>query len=109
MSPRTQEAYRAAVAGVAKPSQHRPDTCSVPPGEGSSRSRIEPRQLAPNRVRVAVVGLRFFSTGTLKRPAFALPLPKGVTKLPAVLSRQEVAQLLATTATVRDRARLRTT
>jgi len=41
---------------------------------------IEPRHLAPNSVRVAVCGLRFFSTVILKRPAFALPLPKGAKK-----------------------------
>ena len=56
-------------------------------------------------MRVAVCGLRFFSTVTLKRPAFALLLPKGVKKLPAVLSREEVARLLASTATLRGRGR----
>lgn len=109
MSPRTQEAYLAAVAGLAKHYQHRPDTFSVQQIEGYIRYLIEQRQLAPNSVRVAVFGLRFFYTVTLKRPAFALPLPKGVTKLPEVLSRQEVAQLLAHTATVRERALLMTT
>jgi len=109
MSPRTQEAYLAAVKGLAQHYRQRPDTLSAQQVEGYVRHLIEQRHLAPNSVRVAVFGLRFFYTVTLKRSAFTLPLPKGVTKLPAVLSRQEVAQLLATTATVRDRARLRTT
>ena len=67
---------------------------------------IETRQLAPNRVRGAVFGLRFFSTVTLQRPACARPLPKGVKKLPEVLSREEVGRRLSSTATVRERARL---
>src|SRR5262249_58238320 len=46
---------------------------------------------------------------TLKRPAFALPLPKGVKKLPEVLSRAEVGRLLSSTATLRERALLMTT
>jgi len=65
--------------------------------------------LAPSSVRVAVFGLRFFYTVTLKRPAVALPLPKGVKKLPEVLSREEVARLLASTATLRERALLMAT
>jgi len=109
MSPRTQEAYLAAVTGLAKHYRQRPDTLSVQQVEDYIRYLIEHRHLAPNSVRVAVFGLRFFNTVTLKRPAFALPLPKGVKKLPAVLSREEVARLLASTATLRERALLMTT
>ena len=65
--------------------------------------------MAPNSVRVAVFGLRFFYTVTLKRPAFALPLPKGGKKLPEVLSHEEVVRLLASTTTLRERALLMTT
>lgn len=71
------------------------------------RYLIEPRHLAPTRVRGAVFGLRFFSTVPRKRPAFALPLPTGVKKLPAGLSRAEVGRLLARPPTLRERARLR--
>lgn len=109
MSPRTQEAYLAAVAGLAKHYHQRPDILSAQPGEGYVRYWIEQRQLAPNRVRVAVCGLRVFSTVTLQRPAFALPLPKRGQKLPEVLSRAEVARRLASTATLRERALLRAT
>ncbi len=104
MSPRTQEAYLAAVKGVAQHDRQRPDTLSAPQVEGYVRHLSEPRHLAPNSVRVAVCGVRFFSTVTLKRPAFALPLPKGVTKLPAVVSREEGGRLLSRTATLRERA-----
>lgn len=109
MSPRTQEAYLAAVAGLAKHYHQRPDILSAQQVEGYVRYLIEQRQLAPNSVRVAVCGLRFFYTVTLKRPAFALPLPKGGKKLPEVLSREEVARLLASTATLRERALLMAT
>jgi site-specific recombinase XerD len=106
MSPRTQEAYLAAVAGLAQHYHQRPDILSAQQVEGYVRYLIEQRQLAPNSVRVAVFGLRFFYTVTLKRPAFALPLPQGGKKLPEVLSREEVARLLASTATLRERALL---
>ena len=107
MSPRTQEAYLAAVKGLAQHYHQRPDTLSAQQVEGYVRYLIEQRQLAPNSVRVAVVGLRFFYTVTLHRQPFTLPLPKGVKKLPAVLSREEVARILASTATLRERALLR--
>ena len=109
MSPRTQEAYLAAVTGLAKHYRQRPDTLSAQQVEDYIRYLIEQRHLAPNSVRVAVFGWRFFYTVTLKRPAFALPLPKVVKKLPAVLSREEVARLLASTATLREQALLMTT
>jgi integrase/recombinase XerD len=46
---------------------------------------------------------------TLKRPTFALPLPKGAKRLPQVRSREEGARLLANTPTLRERALLMTT
>jgi integrase/recombinase XerD len=109
MSPRTQEAYLAAVAGLAKHYHHRPDALSAQQVEGYIRHLIEQRHLAPNSVRIAVCGLRFFYTVTLHRQPFTLPLPKGVKKLPEVLSRAEVTRLLASTTTLRERALLMTT
>jgi site-specific recombinase XerD len=109
MSPRTHEAYLAAVKGLAQHYRQRPDTLSVQQVEGYIRHLIEQRHLAPNSVRVAVFGLRFFYTVTLHRQPFTLPLPKGVKKLPEVLSREEVARLLASTATIRERALLMAT
>ena len=109
MSPRTQEAYLAAVKGLAQYYHQPPDTLSAQQVEGYVRHLIEQRHLAPNSVRVAVFGLRFFYMVTLKRPAFTLPLPKGVKKLPEVLSGEEVGRLLASTVTLRERALLMTT
>jgi integrase/recombinase XerD len=109
MSPRTQEAYLAAVKGLAPHYRQRPDTLGAQQVEDYVRHLIEQRHLAPNSVRVAVFGLRFFYTITLHRQPFTLPLPKGVKKLPEVLSREEVARLLASTITLRERALLMTT
>ena len=109
MSPRTQEAYLAAVRGLAQYSHHRPDTLSEPQIHAYVRSLLEPRHLAPSRVRVAVMGRRFFSTQTLQRPFSTLPLPKRAKTLPAGLGREEVARLLANTTTVRERALLMAT
>lgn len=109
MSLRTQEAYLAAVAGLAKHYQQRPDALSPQQVEGYIRYLIEQRRLAPNSVRIAVFGLRFFYTVTLHRQPFTLPLPKGVKKLPEVLSREEVTRLLASATTLRERAVLMTT
>src|SRR6266487_4309293 len=109
LSPRTQEAYLAAVRGLVQHYRQRPDALSAQQVEGYVRHLIEQRHLAPNSVRIAVFGLRFFYTVTLHRQPFTLPLPKGVKKLPEVLSCEEVARLLASTATLRERALLMTT
>ena len=58
---------------------------------------------------MTVMGLRFFSTHTLPRSFANLPLPKRTKTLPVVFSREEVARLLANTATLRERALLMTT
>jgi site-specific recombinase XerD len=60
-------------------------------------------------VRVAVMGLRFFYTQTVQQTWTNLPLPKRTKTLPEVLSREEVARLLANTMTVRERALLMAT
>ncbi|MBI3301253.1 MAG: site-specific integrase [Deltaproteobacteria bacterium] len=108
MSPRTQEAYLAAVKGLAQYYPQRPDTLGEAQIQAYVRSLIEQRHLAPSSVRVAVMGLRFFYTQTLQRQFSTLPLPKRTKTLPVVLSRDEVARLLARTATLRERALLMT-
>lgn len=109
MSPRTQKSYLAAVRGLAKYYHQRPDTLSEEQLHAYLRALIEQRHWAPSSVRVTVMGLRFFYTQTLQRPFASLPLPKRAKTLPVVLSREEVARILANTATVRERALLMTT
>jgi site-specific recombinase XerD len=109
MALRTQEAYLAAVKGLAQHYHQRPDTLSEEQLHAYVRHLIEQRHLAPSSVRVAVMGLRFFYTNALQRPFANLPLPKRTKTLPVVFSREEVARLLASTATLRERALLMTT
>ncbi len=109
MSLRTQQSYLAAVQGLAKYYHQRPDTLSEEQVQAYVRRLIAQRHLAPSSVRVAVMGLRFFYTQTLQRPCSSLSLPKRAQTLPAVLSREEVTRLLASTTTLRERALLMTT
>ena len=109
MAPRTQEAYLAAVQGLAKYYHQRPDTLSEAQLQTYIRSLIEERQLSASSVRFVVMGVRFLYTQTLHRPWPNVPLPKRTKTLPEVLSREEVARLLASTTTVRQRALLMTT
>jgi len=109
MSPRTQQSYLAAVRGLAKYYHQQPDTLSETQVQSYVRYLIEQRRLAPSSVRVAVMGLRFFYTQTLHCPWTNLPLPKRTKTLPEVLSREEVARLLASTTTGRERALLMAT
>ncbi len=109
MAPRTQEAYLTAVQGIAKYYHQRPDTLSEAQLQTYIRFLIEERHLSASSVRVAIMGIRFFYTQTLRRPWPNVPLPKRTKTLPEVLSREEVARLLASTTTVRQRALLMTT
>ena len=109
MSPRTQQAYLAAVKGLAQYYHQRPDLLGEEQIHAYVCYLIEQRHLASSSVRVAVMGLRFFYAQTLQRPFSSLPLPKRAKTLPVVLSREEVARILASTATLRERALLMTT
>jgi site-specific recombinase XerD len=109
MAPRTQGAYLAAVQGLATYYHQRPDTVSAAQLQAYVHYLLTERQLAPNSVRVAMMGLRFFYTQILHRPWPMLPLPKRTKTLPEVLSREEVARVLASAPTVRTRTLLMTT
>jgi integrase/recombinase XerD len=109
MAPRTQEAYLAAVRGLATYYHQRPDTLREAQLQRYMRSLLDERHLSASSVRVVIMGVRFFYTQTLRRPWPNVPLPKRTKTLPEVLSREEVARLLASTTTVRQRAVLRTT
>src|SRR5215510_7564713 len=108
-SPRTQQAYLAAVKGLAQYYHQRPDLLGEEQIQAYVCYLIEQRHLAPSSVRVAVMGLRFFYTHTLQRSFAHLPLPKRAKTLPVVFSREEVVRLLASTASLRERALLMTT
>ena len=110
-SPRTREAYLHAVAALAHYYHRPPDQLSAREVQQYLLHLIEERHLAWSSCRVAVAGLRFFYEITLgrARAAFPVPLPKGAQKLPEILSREEVARLLASVATLKHRVLLMTT
>jgi len=109
-SERTRESYLHAVAALTRYYRRAPDQLTDREVQQYLRYLIEERQLAWSSCRVAVAGLRFFYEITLGRArgAFTVPLPKGAQKLPEILSREEVARLLASTVTLKQRVLLMT-
>ncbi len=110
-SERTRESYLHAVAALTRHYRRPPDQLTDREVQQYLRYLIEERRLAWSSCRVAVAGLRFFYEVTLGRARgeFTVPLPKGAQKLPEILSREEVARLLASTTTLKHRVLLMTT
>ena len=75
MAPRTQEAYLAAVRGLAKYYHQRPDTLREAQLQVYIRFLIEERHLSASSVRVAVMGLRFFIRKPYTNPGPMSPYP----------------------------------
>jgi len=96
-SPRTHESYLAAVSGLARFTRRSPDTLT----QGDLQRYLEhltlERQLAPASVRLAYNGIRFLYLQVLEWPAVDLEvtLPKRPQRIPALLTRGEVAAILA--------------
>lgn len=109
-SERTRETYLHAVVALTRYYRRPPDQLTDREVQAYLRYLIQERHLAWSSCRVAVAGLRFFYEITLGRArgAFTVPLPKGAQKLPEILSREEVARLLASTATLKHRVLLMT-
>jgi integrase/recombinase XerD len=95
-SPRTHESYLAAVSGLARFTRRSPDTLS----QGDLQRYLEhltlERRLAPASVRLAYNGIRFLYLQVLAWPAVDLEvtLPKRPQRIPALLTRGEVAAIL---------------
>jgi len=108
---RTREAYLHAVAELARYYRRPPDQLTDREVQQYLLYLIQERKLAWSSCRQAVCALRFFYEITLGRPraTFRVPLPKGAQKLPDILSREEVARLLAATTTLKHRVLLMTT
>jgi site-specific recombinase XerD len=110
-SPRTQEAYLSAVAGLAKHYRQSPDKIT----KGMIREYllylIQERKLAWDSCNVAVSGIRFFYTHTLGRKSVSLSIPprKKVRKLPEILSAEELESLFAALSNQKHRTLLMTT
>jgi site-specific recombinase XerD len=104
-SPRTVEAYVAAVRGLAKHYRRAPDTLSE---EEIHRYLIhlrEVRQLSGSTCQQIRCGLKFFYEVTVRRPqaALAVPVARTPQRLPEILSREEVGRIIVATGTLRQR------
>ena len=96
-SPRTHESYLAAVRGLAKYTRRSPDTLTAEDLQRYFMYLVIERKLAPASVRLAYNGIRFLFLQVLDWPALDLEvtLPKKPQKIPELLTRQEVARIIA--------------
>jgi integrase/recombinase XerD len=111
LSERTGRSYLGHVARLTQHYGRAPDTLAIADVEAYLVHLRQVRGLTWESLATVVTGLRFFYEVTLGRPRadFHIPAPKQSSKLPDVLSRQEVACLLAQADQRRDRALLLTT
>lgn len=110
-SPRTQEAYLAAVTGLAKHYKQSPAQIDVEKVKAYLLHLTVERGLSWSSVNVAVAGLRFFYLQTLGWDQVKLSIPprKRPSPLPEILSRQELERLFACAALPKHRILLMTT
>jgi integrase/recombinase XerD len=110
-SPRTQEAYLAAVTGLAAYYHKAPDLLSDDEIQRYLLHGREERQLSASTRNQIRCGLKFFYDVTLRRSQAALTVPvaRQPQKLPAILSREEVTRLIEATTTLRHRVLLMVT
>jgi len=110
MASTTQSAYVRAVAGLAAYYDRAPDRISDAEVQAYLLHLMREKNLSWSSCNVAVFGLRFFYHQTLARPKtrFHIPGPRKPSRLPEILSREEVARLLSRTSSPRPRALLMT-
>ena len=108
---KTRDGYLRVVADLAKHYHRSPDQLTDREVQQYLVHLIQERTLAWSSCRVAASALRFFYETTLgrARAAFTVPLPQKAQKLPEILSREEVARLLASVANRKHRPVLMTT
>ena len=95
MSPRTRESYLHAVRGLAKHYHQRPDTLSEQDIQHYLLYLIEERKLAWSSCNIVVQALKFFYYTTLRRDrmTFVIPRRRAPSRLPEMLSREEILAL----------------
>ena len=108
---RTQESYLAAVSAMAKHCRRSPDSLTAEEVEAYHLHLIVERKLAYSSVNQSASACRFLFDKVLKRPQarFDIPMAKVPKSLPCVLSRDEVARLLAAAPNPRARTLLMAT
>ena len=107
----TQKSYLQSVTGLAGYYHRSPDLLSVLEVQKYLLYLSQERHLAWKRVNTIRHGLRFFYRVTLDRPAteFYLPCAKEPSKLPEILSHEELVRLFTATINRKHRALLMTT
>jgi integrase len=107
-SPRTHESYLAAVRDLAKFARRSPDTLARADLQRYFEHLVLERKLAPASVRLSYNGIRFLYVQVLAWPAVDLDvaLPKRPQRIPGLLTRAEVAAILAACADPRYRTML---
>jgi site-specific recombinase XerD len=110
-SPRTHESYLGAVTGLARYYKKPPDQLSVEEVRQYLLYLEREQRLSWSSLNVAVSGLRFFYFDTLKWEPVAMAIPprQKQTRLPEVLSREEVERLLGAVPNRKHRMLLMTT
>ena len=108
---RTQEAYCAAVAALARHYHCSPDTLNAEQLQSYLLHLITEKKQAYASVNQACCAFRFLYGTVLRWPAVRLDIPmaKVPKRLPQVLSREEVSRLFAAAASLRARTVLMTT
>ena len=111
LSYRTRDAYIGWVAKFAKHYGKRPDQLGEEEVRRYLLYLLQERKLAHSSVNVACSALQFFYRVTLKRreAEVSLPRPRVPSKLPQILSREEVAALFENTPNPKHRVFLMTT
>lgn len=110
MAEKTRKSYTQAVAGLAQFYRRSPDQITHDEVQAYLLHLIQERKLAWSTCNIAVHGLRFLFHTTLGHDtvAFSIPGPRQRSKLPLILSRDEVRQIVAA-ATDREAHALLTT
>ena len=110
LAERTQQAYIASVAGLARYYRRSPEHLTDDEVQKYLLHLIEERKWAWSSTNQAACALRFFFHVTLKRPdtGFVIPSRKTPSKLPEILSKAEVDAIIGACTCLRHRALLMT-
>ncbi|HVK80023.1 MAG TPA: site-specific integrase [Verrucomicrobiae bacterium] len=108
---RTRETYLACVAALAKHYRCSPDRLDAKQIQAYLLHLIQERKLAYATVNQAACAFRFLFGAVLTRATLAveIPMAKAPKRLPRVLSREQIAKLIAAAASLRSRTVLMTT
>lgn len=99
LSPGTRRAYLRAVTGLAEYYHRSPDRIDTEEIQDYVVHLLSERKLAVGSCHGAITGLRFFYTVVLEHSgaSAAIPQVKKVTRLPEILSSQQLERLFAAT------------